>query len=108
MSPMNMSRANVAGVDVDTRHWIGGRRVGSAATFPDISPVDERPIAEIARGAETEADAAVQAARQAFSGWAATPPEHRAKILNPLQTFLHPILVLIKASQVEAIRAADI
>jgi 5-carboxymethyl-2-hydroxymuconic-semialdehyde dehydrogenase len=41
----------VAGVGVDTRHWIGGRRIGSAATFTDISPVDERPIAEISRGA---------------------------------------------------------
>jgi aminomuconate-semialdehyde/2-hydroxymuconate-6-semialdehyde dehydrogenase len=79
-----VSTASVAGVDIDTRHWIGGRRVGSAATFTDISPVDERPIAQIARGAEAEAGAAVQAARQAFSSWAATPPEHRAKILNAI------------------------
>jgi acyl-CoA reductase-like NAD-dependent aldehyde dehydrogenase len=79
-----VSTATVAGVDVDTRHWIGGRRIGSAATSTDISPVDEQPIAEIARGAEAEADAAVRAARQAFSSWAATRPEHRAKILNAI------------------------
>jgi acyl-CoA reductase-like NAD-dependent aldehyde dehydrogenase len=79
-----VSTASVAGVGVDTRHWIGGRRIGSAATFTDISPIDERPIAEISRGAEAEADAAVRAAREAFSGWAATPPEHRAKILNAI------------------------
>jgi aminomuconate-semialdehyde/2-hydroxymuconate-6-semialdehyde dehydrogenase len=79
-----MSTASVEGVEVDTRHWIGGRRAGSAETFTDVSPVDERPIAEIARGAEAEVTAAVQAARQAFSSWAATPPEHRAKILNAI------------------------
>jgi len=79
-----MSTASVEGAEVDTRHWIGGRRVGSTETFTDVSPVDERPIAEIARGGEAEVTAAVQAARQAFSGWAATPPEHRAKILNAI------------------------
>jgi aminomuconate-semialdehyde/2-hydroxymuconate-6-semialdehyde dehydrogenase len=79
-----MSTASVERVEVDTRHWIGGRRVGSAETFTDVSPVDERPIAEVARGAEAEVTAAVQAARQAFGGWAATPPEHRAKILNAI------------------------
>jgi aminomuconate-semialdehyde/2-hydroxymuconate-6-semialdehyde dehydrogenase len=79
-----MSTASVAGAGIDTRHWIGGRRVGSAGTFTDLSPVDERPIAEIARGAEAEVTAAVQAAGQAFSGWATTPPERRAKILNAI------------------------
>jgi aminomuconate-semialdehyde/2-hydroxymuconate-6-semialdehyde dehydrogenase len=79
-----MSTASVAGVDIDTRHWIGGRRTVSAGTFTDTSPIDERPIAEIARGAEAEVTAAVAAAREAFSGWAATPPEHRAKILNAI------------------------
>jgi len=27
-----MSTASVAGVEIDTRHWIGGRRAGSAGT----------------------------------------------------------------------------
>ncbi len=79
-----MSTANVSGVGVDTRQWIGGRRAGSAATFTDISPVGEQPIAEIARGTEAEVDTAVQAARQAFGGWASTPPGRRAKILNAI------------------------
>jgi aminomuconate-semialdehyde/2-hydroxymuconate-6-semialdehyde dehydrogenase len=74
--------ATVAGVSVDTRHWIGGRRTGSAATFTDVSPIDERPVAEIARGTGAEVSAAVQAARQAFPAWSAAPPAHRAKILN--------------------------
>jgi aminomuconate-semialdehyde/2-hydroxymuconate-6-semialdehyde dehydrogenase len=79
-----VSTATVAGVDVDTRHWIGGRRIGSAATFTDVSPIDEQPIAEVARGTEAEVSAAMQAASQAFDRWSATSPEHRARILNAI------------------------
>jgi len=79
-----MSTARVAGVEVDTRHWIGGRRVGSRRTFTDVSPVDESPIAEIAAGSGAEIDAAVRAAREAFAGWAATPPDQRAAVLHAI------------------------
>jgi len=79
-----VNTARVAGVDVDTRHWIGGRRVGSAATFTDISPIDEQPIAEIARGTSAEVTAAVQAAREAFGGWSSTSPELRSRALNAI------------------------
>jgi acyl-CoA reductase-like NAD-dependent aldehyde dehydrogenase len=72
----------VAGVAVDTRHWIGGRRVESAATFTDVSPIDSEPIAEVARGGAAEADAAVGAARAAFGGWAGIPPAGRAAVLR--------------------------
>ncbi|WP_113702170.1 aldehyde dehydrogenase family protein, partial [Nonomuraea lactucae] len=65
--------AVVAGVGVDTRHWIGGRRVASAATFTDTSPIDGGTLAEIARGGQAEAEAAVAAAKEAFPAWAATP-----------------------------------
>ena len=77
-----MSTAQVAGVDVDTGHWIGGRRVCSPATFTDVSPIDEAPIAQLARGGTAEVDAAVQAASRAFAGWAATPPADRAAVLH--------------------------
>src|SRR5580658_10726343 len=79
-----VNTARVAGVDVDTRHWIGGRRVGSAATFTDISPIDEQPIAEIARGTSAEVTATVQAAREAFGGWSSTSPELRSRALNAI------------------------
>jgi aminomuconate-semialdehyde/2-hydroxymuconate-6-semialdehyde dehydrogenase len=72
----------VAGVPVDTRHWIGGQRVASATTFPDISPIDGAEIAQIARGGAAEADAAVAAAKAAFPGWSQTPAAERARILN--------------------------
>ena len=79
-----VNTARVAGVDVDTRHWIGGRHVGSAATFTDISPIDEQPIAEIARGTSAEVSAAVHAAREAFGGWSSTSPELRSRALNAI------------------------
>jgi 5-carboxymethyl-2-hydroxymuconic-semialdehyde dehydrogenase len=77
-----MTTAEVAGVAVDTRHWIGGRRVASATTFEDVSPLDGAVIAHVSRGGKAEADAAVAAARDAFVGWSQTPPVERAAILH--------------------------
>jgi len=74
----------VAGVSVDTRHWIGGERVASAETFTDVSPIDGRVLGEIARGGPAEAKSAVAAAREAFPGWAATPRAERARILHAI------------------------
>ncbi|MFE1913118.1 aldehyde dehydrogenase [Streptomyces anandii] len=74
----------VAGVAVDTRHWIGGERVASATTFPDVSPVDGATLGGIARGTAAEAHAAVAAAKAAFPGWAATPRAGRARILHAI------------------------
>jgi aminomuconate-semialdehyde/2-hydroxymuconate-6-semialdehyde dehydrogenase len=77
-----MTTATVEGVEVDTRHWIGGQRIKSEMTFTDISPIDEQPIAEVAAGSAMEVDAAVEAAQQAFPGWAATPRSERAELLR--------------------------
>lgn len=74
----------VAGVSVDTRHWIGGQRVGSADTFTDVSPIDGRVLGEIARGGPTEVEAAVAAAREAFPSWAATSRGERARVLHAI------------------------
>jgi 5-carboxymethyl-2-hydroxymuconic-semialdehyde dehydrogenase len=81
---MAMTSASVAGVAVDTRHWIGGRRVASAGTFTDLSPIDEQPVAEVARGGADEVNAAVRAAGEAFAGWAATPAAERAARLRAI------------------------
>ncbi|WP_246651763.1 aldehyde dehydrogenase family protein [Nonomuraea guangzhouensis] len=70
---MTQHIATVGGVAVDTRHWIGGERVASPTTFTDESPIDGRVLAEIARGGQAEAQAAVAAAAAAFPVWAATP-----------------------------------
>lgn len=79
----------VEGVTVDTRHWIGGRRRASAATFTDHSPIDGHPIAEVARGTAADAEAAVAAAVDAFPDWAATPREERARVLHAIADGVH-------------------
>lgn len=77
-----MSTAIVAGVEVDTRHWIGGHRVASAGTFESVSPIDGAVIAHVSRGGRAEADAAVAAAKAAFPAWAALSPAERGAILH--------------------------
>jgi betaine-aldehyde dehydrogenase/5-carboxymethyl-2-hydroxymuconic-semialdehyde dehydrogenase len=79
-----MSRVDVAGVPVSTEHFIGGERVGSEATFTDISPITGEPIAEVARAGEREAALAVEAAELAFPAWAALGPGGRAAYLHRL------------------------
>ncbi|MFG2428000.1 aldehyde dehydrogenase [Streptomyces sp. NPDC048590] len=72
----------VAGVAVDTRHWIGGERVAAGETFTDVSPIDGATLGEIARGTAADAAAAVAAAKAAFPAWAATSYEERARVLH--------------------------
>jgi 5-carboxymethyl-2-hydroxymuconic-semialdehyde dehydrogenase len=74
--------ATVEGVRVDCRHWIGGERVASAATFADVSPIDEQEIARVAAGGAAEVDRAVAAARAAFPAWAGLPVAERSAILR--------------------------
>ncbi|WP_327692133.1 MULTISPECIES: aldehyde dehydrogenase [unclassified Streptomyces] len=74
----------VAGVAVDTRHWIGGERVAATQTFEDVSPIDGSTIGDISRGTAMEAAAAVAAAKAAFPAWAATSRAERARILHAI------------------------
>lgn len=71
-------------IAVDPRHWIGGERVSSAATFTDVSPIDGRPVAEIARGGAAEVEAAVAAAAKAFPGWATTSRAERSRLMHAI------------------------
>ena len=79
-----MSTISVAGVEIDTRHYIGGQRVASAETFTNTSPIDGTFLGEIARGCQAEADAAVAAARAAFPAWAALGAKGRGVLLHKL------------------------
>ncbi len=79
-----MDTVTVAGVTVDTRHWIGGQRVSSADTFPSVSPIDGEHIADVHRGGPVEADAAVTAASRAFKDWSRSTPQERAEVLRKL------------------------
>jgi acyl-CoA reductase-like NAD-dependent aldehyde dehydrogenase len=72
-------------VDVSTEHYINGRRVGSAATFEDRSPLDWTvKLADVARGDAATADAAVSAALAAFPEWSSLGPAGRGPILRRL------------------------
>lgn len=79
-----MDVVTVAGVEVDTRHWINGARVSSTSTFDDVSPIDNTVIAHVARGGAAEADAALTAASEAFREWSRWTPEARAGVLRQL------------------------
>jgi 5-carboxymethyl-2-hydroxymuconic-semialdehyde dehydrogenase len=76
--------ATVEGVEIDTRHWIGGKRVDSADRFQSISPIDESPIAEVASGGAPEIVQAVDAAHEAFKTWGRTSREERARLLHKI------------------------
>jgi 5-carboxymethyl-2-hydroxymuconic-semialdehyde dehydrogenase len=56
--------------------------VPSDETFTDVSPIDEQPIADVARGGSGEAHRAVAAAREGAAAWGAMPPKERADVLH--------------------------
>ena len=77
-------RVEIAGVAVSSDHFIDGDRVGSSRRFEDISPIDQRLLAEVARAGEEEVDLAVRAAQRAFPEWAALGSDGRAERLRRL------------------------
>jgi 5-carboxymethyl-2-hydroxymuconic-semialdehyde dehydrogenase len=77
-------KATVEGVEIDTRHWIGGKRVDGRARFQSISPIDETVIAEPASADADAVDQAVTAAQAAFKTWSRTSPEERARLLDKI------------------------
>jgi len=62
-------------------HFIRGEFVDADECFSTINPATEEPLAEVARGTETDVDRAVAAARDAFPKWAALPGRERGKYL---------------------------
>ncbi len=95
-------RLKIAGVEVSTEHWIDGERVGSARSFPVLSPIDVRHLADVAAGGVSEADAAVAAARRAFPAWAALGPAGRAPILRRIADALQA-----RAKELAAVETED-
>lgn len=79
-----MSTINVAGVAIDTRHYIHGQRVASSETYTNTSPIDGTFLGEISRGTEKEVDLAVEAARAAFPSWARMGAKKRGELLCKL------------------------
>jgi aminomuconate-semialdehyde/2-hydroxymuconate-6-semialdehyde dehydrogenase len=71
---------------ITVRHFIDGEWADSAdsATFESVSPIDNTVIARVARGANADADRAVDAARRAFDHgpWPRMNPAARKKIMH--------------------------
>src|SRR5262249_21873979 len=70
--------------NVPTDLWIGGkwRKSSDNARFDVIDPATENTIASVASATVDDAMAAVDAASDAFPGWAAQKPRERAEILR--------------------------
>src|SRR5215208_4515969 len=70
--------------DVRTDLWIGGkwRKASDGGRFDVIDPATENKIASVASATVQDAKAAVDAASDAFPGWAAKKPRERAEILR--------------------------
>ncbi len=97
-----MTGAEIEGVQVATEHWIGGERVASAATFEDVSPIDETVLAEVSRGTAADADRAVAAAREGAEAWGGTSPKERAEVLHRIAD-----LVEQRVPQLAAVETRD-
>lgn len=70
---------------LEGRAFIAGRYVAaqSGRTFEDISPIDGRVIAQVARGEAADVDAAVACCRATFESgvWRHTDPKQRKRVL---------------------------
>jgi succinate-semialdehyde dehydrogenase/glutarate-semialdehyde dehydrogenase len=70
--------------NVPTDLWIGGkwRKASDNQRFDVIDPATEKKIASVASASVEDAKAAVDAAQDAFAGWAERKPRERAEILR--------------------------
>ncbi|MEJ7931532.1 5-carboxymethyl-2-hydroxymuconate semialdehyde dehydrogenase [Ramlibacter sp. AN1015] len=65
-------------------HLIAGKHVAGRDYFETLNPATQEPLAEVATGGETEVNAAVAAAKEAFPKWAGLPAPQRAKLVRKL------------------------
>jgi succinate-semialdehyde dehydrogenase/glutarate-semialdehyde dehydrogenase len=69
-------------MELKTKLYIDGQWCDGEGTLDAIDPSDESVIATIATAGEKDADAALDAAHQAFATWSKTSPRYRAEILR--------------------------
>jgi succinate-semialdehyde dehydrogenase/glutarate-semialdehyde dehydrogenase len=69
-------------MELKTKLYIDGQWCDGEGTLDVIDPSDESVIATIATAGEKDADAALDAAHQAFATWSKTSPRYRAEILR--------------------------
>jgi 5-carboxymethyl-2-hydroxymuconic-semialdehyde dehydrogenase len=65
-------------------HLINGKSVASSSYFETVNPATQEVLAEVAAGGESEVNAAVAAAKEAFPKWAGMPAPQRAKLIRKL------------------------
>jgi len=82
-------------------HWIGGEWVKPAKGqyFEDISPVNGKPFAEVARGTAEDIDAALDAAHKAAPAWGKTSSTERAAVLNRIADVIDANLELLAVAE---------
>lgn len=71
-------------------HWIDGREVREGATLPVIDPSRGAPIGEVHIAGRDVVAQAVSSAQRAAAGWAATPIEERAGLLERIAALIAP------------------
>lgn len=78
--------ATVAGRSAVERHglWVRGEPLMArdGGWFPVENPYTQMVVAEVVRGGEAEAVAAVEAAAEALPSWSSLPPNERANTLQ--------------------------
>ena len=93
----------VAGVEVDTRHFIGGERAASGPeTFETFSPIDGARLGNLPAGTRGDVDRAVSAARTAFPAWASLGADGRGAILDRFAQG-----ILDRKNELSAVETAD-
>ncbi len=82
-------------------HWIGGEWVKPAKGmyFEDISPVNGKPFAEVARGTAEDIEAALDAAHKAAPAWGRASTTERAAVLNRIADVIDANLELLAVAE---------
>lgn len=83
-----------------TQSFIGGESVVSRDVYDNIDPATGRSLGAVGRGGADEIDRAVTAARRATTGWRATSPAERARLLTRFADLIerdHHRLALIES-----------
>jgi alpha-ketoglutaric semialdehyde dehydrogenase len=74
---------------LELSHWINGEKVSTDRPSESLNPSDTRDVvARVPDGGDAEVNAAVDAARAAFGGWADASPEVRADVLDKASNIL--------------------
>ncbi|TFC51663.1 aldehyde dehydrogenase family protein [Cryobacterium shii] len=82
-------------------NWIGGEWVKpvQGQYFEDISPVNGKPFAEVARGTAEDIELALDAAHRAAPAWGKTSSTERAAILNKIADIIDANLELLSVAE---------